>query len=144
VKSVSLINLRLNVLHIAAKYRFPYAVLSRLVQCGCNINAKVEKVIINNRVEGGNTVIVDAAHNCDFATFDSLALLGADLSVKDSVDKLYISQYEYTADYSSSFIHLRELHGIKSDRVIPDGFVSPHKGKASSMPEAYNESILKI
>jgi hypothetical protein len=68
----------ITVLHIAALGRFPYAALSRLAQCGCDIDAK-------NRYN--NTAIMDAAKYDAPAVFDSLALLSADLSVKDANGK---------------------------------------------------------
>jgi ankyrin repeat protein len=119
------------VLHIAASYHFPHPALSRLVQCGCDINAK------NAREK---TAITIAVKQDDPAVFDSLALLGADLSVRDT----YGDSISLMSESSPELTFLFHLHGLKKGHKIDAGFVSPLKGMATSMPMLHTKSIIKL
>jgi ankyrin repeat protein len=121
----------MTVLQIASLHRFPHAALSRLVQCGCDIDATDKE---------GNTAIIIAAKNDAPAVFDSLALLGADLSVKDAKRKNILQMSEP----SLAFTFLSDLHGLSKGQAIAAGFVSPLKGMATSMPQLHNVSIIKM
>jgi hypothetical protein len=119
------------VLLIAALTHFPLAALSRLVQCGCDINAKDK---------AGNTAIIKAIQSDYPAIVDSLALLGADLSVKADDGRNIL---QLTAS-SKAMSHLWELHGLKEGEEIAAGFVSPLKGMPTPMIELHNKSIMKL
>jgi ankyrin repeat protein len=118
------------VLHIAALHIFPHATFSRLVRCGCNINAK--NIL-------GETAIITAANNNALASFESLALLGADLS-----DGKGSSAILHLSESSSDLTYLCHRHGLKKGEVIPAGFVSPLKRKKSSVVELHNMTIANL
>jgi ankyrin repeat protein len=129
-----------NVLALASMYGFPHAALSRLVQCGCDINAEDTE---------GDTALVIAAENNRLAAFDSLALLGADLSVlskhwgKDFLEEI-LGFEKVPPESAPKFRSLFKFHGIGKKKKIADGFVSPLKGKESSMPELHLLSVMKL
>jgi hypothetical protein len=133
------------VLHVAAYNHFPYAALYRLIQFGSDMNAKSKE---------GESPIVSAVMRRDYATFDNLALLGADLSMKDE-DGFNIWQLSEPALFLSNipagdkapcrpFVAMLGSHGIREGKEIPAGFVSPRKGLASPMPELHNKSIVEL
>jgi ankyrin repeat protein len=121
------------VLHIAALAEFPHAVLSRLVQCGSDINTTDKEKI--------TYMIINAVKGDSPAVFDSLALLGADLSMRDADGNNILQLSEYSLDL---FYLCQRHHGLKKGQAIAAGFVSPLKGKSSSMPELHNKSIMKM
>jgi hypothetical protein len=120
------------VFHIAARSEFPYAVLSRLVQCGCDINAESKD---------GRTAITAAMHRVRYPTFDNLALLGADMtdiSIRDDGGEILRQLKGY---HSNVGVNLLRYHGISEGIETPAGFVSPRMGMASPMPELHTKSI---
>jgi ankyrin repeat protein len=90
------------VLHIAALNNFPYAALSRLVQCGCDINALDTS---------GHTALTFSVSDGFFATFYSLALLGADLSIKYPDGNIW-----QLPEDSPTFIALLGSHGLREGK----------------------------
>jgi hypothetical protein len=116
-------------LHIAALYSFPHAALSRLVRCGCDINSK--------NISGYPSIYNAKAAP---ATFDSLALLGADLSIRDAAGG-NIWQLMMLTEIKPLYVS----HGLREVEWIPAGFVSPLHGMGSApMPKLHNESIMKL
>jgi ankyrin repeat protein len=93
-----------SVFQIAAFNQFPHAALSRLLQCGCDIDA-VDKL--------SNTAIISATENSNAAVVDNLALLGADLSKKDSEGTNLLQ----LSDTSLELSYLCDLHGRLKERT---------------------------
>jgi ankyrin repeat protein len=106
-----------------ASFDFPHAALSRLVHCGVDINAKTKD---------GKTAIMITVECNRITIFDSLALLGADLSIMDAEG---LTILELSEGSSPELVSVLNSHGVMKGQAIPDGFISPKKDMAAPMPQ---------